>query len=350
MMSSAELAAAVDRFPRVRIANTPTPIEPLPHLGADLGIALSVKRDDYTGIAFGGNKVRQLEFYFGAALEQGADTVLITGAIQSNYARTAAAVARRLGMDCHIQMEERVPDVSSVYRQNGNVLLERLLGATLHEFPDGEDEKGADASVRAIADDLRSAGHNPYVIPLGSDHPPLGALGYVLAAAEVAAQMEVAGTFDEIVIASGSSLTHVGLLFGLRALGLDTVVNGVCVRRDADAQKARVLDRLQALEEMTGVAPSISPNDVRLFDSPLAPGYGQLNSATLDAIVRTARAEGLFLDPTYTGKAMAGLIDLTERAELSGDRILFWHTGGQPALFGYADQLESASISQGVDR
>jgi len=343
MISSDELVAAVERFPRVHIAHTPTPIEHLSNLGADLGISLFVKRDDYTGIGFGGNKVRQLEFYFGSALEQGADTVLITGAVQSNFSRTTAAIARKLAMECHIQLEDRVPHVGDLYRDNGNVLLERLLGATIHEFPEGENEAGADASMQAIARGLRQEGRKPFIIPLAADHPPLGALGYVLGAVELAQQMETEGRFDEIVVASGSSLTHIGLLFGLRALGIDVAVRGVCVRRDALAQESRIVDRLAALGTMMGLDVLVEKGDISLYDGTLAPGYGRLNPATMDAIVQTARGEGLFLDPTYTGKAMAGLIDLSRRAELAGDRILFWHTGGQPALFGYADQLASLS-------
>lgn len=343
MVTPDALIAAVEQFPRAVLAHTPTPVEALSNLGADLGISLSVKRDDCTGIAFGGNKVRQLEFYFGAALAEGADTVLITGAVQSNFARSTAAIARRLDMECHIQLEDRVPEVSDLYRENGNVLLDRLLGATLHRFSDGENEAGADASLRSIAAELEAAGRHPFIIPLGEDHLPLGALGYIVAAIELAAQMETIEPFDEIVIASGSSLTHVGLLFGLRALGIDVPVHGICVRRDARAQMARVSGRLRDLEGLIGLRVGIEPADIRLFDGALAPGYGRLSPATTDAILRTARREGLFLDPTYTGKTMAGLIRLAETGGLAGDRVLFWHTGGQPALFGYADQLNAVA-------
>ncbi len=326
-------------FPRASAAHTPTPLEPLPRLGAELGLELYVKRDDCTGLAFGGNKVRQLEFYLGAALAERADTILITSAVQSNFVRAAAAMARRFGMACHIQLEERVPDVGEVYRQNGNVLLDRLLGATLHGYPEGEDEAGADAAVMALAGELRSRGHRPYVIPLAAGHPPLGALGYVLAARELAGQLAAIEPLDEIVVASGSALTHTGLLYGLRALGLDIPVRGICVRRDAAAQAARVAKRVDDLGELTGRRVTVGEADIRMFDGTLAPGYGRLNDATTDAIARTARREGLFLDPVYTGKAMAGLIELARTGGLAGGRVLFWHTGGQPALFGYADQL-----------
>jgi D-cysteine desulfhydrase/L-cysteate sulfo-lyase len=339
MITPDTLISAVERHPRVVVAHTPTPIEALANLGADLGVSLYVKRDDCTGIGFGGNKVRQLEFYLGAALNEGADAVLITGAVQSNFTRTAAAMARKLDMECHIQLEERVADVSDLYRENGNVLLDRLVGATIHSFPDGENEAAADASLRAIADQLQAAGRNPYIIPLGVDHPPLGALGYIIAAVELAEQLETIERFDKIVVASGSSLTHVGLLFGLRALGIDTEVYGICVRRDADSQRERVVARIRDLGELMDLSVDIGPADIQLFDGTLAPGYGRLNTSTTDAILRTARREGLFLDPTYTGKAMAGLIHLAQTGGLAGNRVLFWHTGGQPALFGYADQL-----------
>lgn len=330
---------ALRPFPRASVAHTPTPLEPLANLGAELGLDLYVKRDDCTGLAFGGNKVRQLEFYLGAALADRADTILITSAVQSNFVRTAAAMARRFGMACHIQLEERVPDVSDVYRSNGNVLLDRLLGAVLHGYPEGEDEAGADAAVQALAGELRSRGQRPYVIPLAADRPPLGALGYVLAAKELAAQLATIEPLDEIVVASGSALTHTGLLYGLRALGLDIPVHGICVRRDATAQAARVARRVKDLGEMTGLSVAVGAADIRMFDGTLAPGYGRLNGATTDAIEQTAQREGLFLDPVYTGKTMAGLIELARTGGLAGRRVLFWHTGGQPALFAYADQL-----------
>lgn len=343
MITPDALISAVDRYPRVVVAHTPTPIEALDNLGSDLGISLHVKRDDCTGTGFGGNKVRQLEFYLGAAVNEGADTVLITGAVQSNFARTAAAMARRLDMECHIQLEDRVAPVSVLYRENGNVLLDRLLGATIHRFPEGENEAGADAALSAIADELQAAGRRPYIIPLGMDHPPLGALGYIVAAVELAEQFERIERFDEIVVASGSSLTHVGLLFGLRALGIDIAVHGICVRRDAESQRARVAARIRDLGELMDLKVGIDPADIQLFDGALAPGYGRLNTITTDAILRTARREGLFLDPTYTGKAMAGLIHLARTDRLAGNRVLFWHTGGQPALFGYGDQLSMST-------
>ena len=209
------LLSALDKFPRVRLGHAPTPLDPAPALGGELGIELHIKRDDCTGLAFGGNKVRQLEFYVGAAVAEGADTLLITGAVQSNFVRLAAAAARTQGMDIHIQLEERVPDVDESYRASGNVLLNKLLGAHLTSFPVGEDESAADASLEARASELAKSGRRPFVVHLGVDHPPLGALGYVVAAREFNEQAAARGlAFDHVVLASGSALTHGGFLVG----------------------------------------------------------------------------------------------------------------------------------------
>ena len=163
---NASILKRLEKFPRRRIAHLPTPLETMENLSKQFeDVSLFVKRDDCTGLGFGGNKVRQLEFYFGQAIEEGADTILITGAVQSNFVRTAAAGARKLGMDCHLQLEERVPDVDELHRSSGNVLLDNLLGATLHFYPSGEDESDADANMERIATELREAGTRPYVIP-----------------------------------------------------------------------------------------------------------------------------------------------------------------------------------------
>ena len=233
----------LDELPRVPLGHVPTPIEAMPNLAARLGTAarLFVKRDDCTGLAFGGNKVRQLEFYVGEAGARGADTILITGAVQSNFARLAAAAARTLGMDCHVQLEDRVPGTGQLYRESGNVLLDRMLGATLHAYPTGEDEAGADRRLDDLAAALARDGRRPYVIHLGPDYPPLGALGYVVAAREIHAQLAAQDlAVDEIVVPSGSGATHAGLLFGLRVLGWTGTVTGVCVRRAAAQQRARI--------------------------------------------------------------------------------------------------------------
>ena len=252
-MSSA--LVAVDRFPRVRLGHAPTPLEPAPRLGAALGVELWVKRDDCTGLALGGNKVRQLEFPLGEARARGADTVLVTGAVQSNLVRVAAAGARRLGMEAHLQLEERVDEAGDLYRASGNVLVDRLLGATLHSFPVGEDETAADASLERLARALAAEGRRPYVIHSAPGHPPLGGLGYVVAAEEVVTQSRGLGIgFDAVVCASGSGLTHAGVLVGLRAIGEKTPVHGICVRREARRQGARVASVAAELAAMIRAA------------------------------------------------------------------------------------------------
>jgi len=331
-----------DDFPRTILAHAPTPIEKMENLTAHLGgPALWVKRDDCTGLAFGGNKARQIEFYFGEAQAQGADTVLITGAVQSNFVRTVAAAAAKLGMDCHVQLEERVKGVDDTYRTSGNVLLDRVLGAHIHSYPDGEDEVGADRALGAIADDLKAQGRKPYIIPLSPGHPPLGAFGYVVAARELLAQMATEGLdFAEVVLASGSTSTHAGMLHGLRALGSDLPVLGVCVRRSAELQAPRVKARCDDIAELLGTETCVTEADVRVTDVALAPGYGQLNTMTLEALELAAQKEGLVLDPVYTGKVFAGMVHwVRDGAYGDGDNVLFLHTGGQPALFAYEPKL-----------
>ena len=330
-------------FERATLAHRPTPLEPMPNISVDLGGPdVWVKRDDCTGLGMGGNKARQLEFYFGDALARGADTVLITGAVQSNYVRATAAAAAKLGMGCEIQLEERVRGMDETYRCSGNVLLDQLFGARLHSYPEGEDETGADAELDAIAERLRSQGKSPYVIYLSEGHQPLGALGYVEAAREILEQAAVLGAdFEAIVVPSGSGATHAGLLVGLRAAGSEVPVHGISVRRDAKSQAERILRTARTTgEELLGVADLVNETDVVVHDDWLAPGYGHPSEDTLEAIKIVAQREGLLLDPVYSGKAFAGLVGLVRRGDLrSHASILFIHTGGTPALFGYANLL-----------
>ena len=329
-------------FPRTKLAHIPTPIEEMPNLAKELNVpSLYVKRDDCTGLAFGGNKARQLEYYFGEALDLGADTVLITGAVQSNYARMTAAAACRLGLKCHIQLEDRVPETNELYKTSGNVLLDRLMGSELHFFPEGEDEEAADLELERIADDLRNKGAKPYVIHLGPGHPPLGALGYIDAAIEFSNQVKEMGLkIDEIVLPSGSGLTQGGLLFGCRSMGNSVHITGNCHRRPALHQEKRIADVLEDLSKMLNVPNPTAQKDIALFDGVMAPGYGQLNDETREAIHLAAQKEALFCDPVYSGKALAGMIALIRQGQIDREKgILFWHTGGQPAIFGYGNTL-----------
>ena len=337
------ISANLDLLPRTSLAHTPTPIERLNNLSGALGGGtLYVKRDDCTGLAMGGNKARQLEYYFGEALQQNADTVLITGAVQSNFVRMAAAGAAKLDLDCHIQLEERVGDTGADYRQSGNVLLDRLLGATIHTYPEGEDENGADANLNRIADQLRAKGRRPYIIPLAPGHPPLGALGYVRAASELVGQLkDLEDEIDDIFVASGSGSTHAGLLFGLRSLNWLKPVIGVCVRRDRTSQHHRISHRCEEIAALLKSDNPVKPEDIKITDETFEPGYGKLNDQTLEAIDLCARREGLLLDPVYTGKSMAACLNHVRNQDESLS-TLFIHTGGTPGLFGYSRELKLA--------
>jgi len=341
----ASVLGSFTTFPRTRLAAAPTPLEAMPNLSQHLcGPNLFVKRDDLTGLAFGGNKARQLEYYFGEALAQSANVVLITGAVQSNFVRSAAAAAAKLGLKCHVQLEERVPGIDETHRNSGNVLLDRLLGATLHHYPEGENEAGADRQISGIAEALKANGDRPYIIPLSPGHPPLGALGYVAAAEEILGDLKRDNLkIDEIVVASGSTSTHAGLLFGLRALGSNIPVIGVCVRRPADQQSPRVMARCQEIASLLDAELPVTNEDVITTDATLAPGYGQLNAMTLEALQLAASKEALILDPVYTGKVFAGMIHRIRHGGYPSDaNVLFIHTGGQPALFAYEPEITQA--------
>ena len=337
-------------LPRISIHPAPTPIERLDRLGQRFNHSLLfVKRDDCHGLAFGGNKVRQLEYYFGDATARGADTILVTGAVQSNFARLTAAFAAKLGMECHIQHENRVADVDDEYLTSGNVLLAKMLGAHLHPYPDGEDEAGADRAMRELAATLRQRGRKPYVIPLAPGHPPYGALGYVLAAAEILEQIKNLGCrFDKILVASGSGNTHAGLLFGLRALNSDVSVIGSCVRRAKSLQFERIRIRCSEIAELLDLDSPIADKDIELCDYHLAPGYGKASGRVLDTISLAAATEALLVDPTYTGKAFATFIDQISHAA-HDEGIMFIHTGGTPGLFAYkskiAEHLQGATAN-----
>lgn len=338
-----------DKYPRVDLSHTPTPLETLNNLSDKLqGPRIWAKRDDCTGLAMGGNKARQLEFYIGDAVSKGADTLLTTGAVQSNHVRMTIAAARKLGLEVEVQLEKRVEGRQQEYYDSGNPFLMKMMGAKIHYYPVGEDEEGADKAMYARAEEIRNAGGNPYVIPLSGNHTPYGSLGYVKCAEELMLQFQQRSlTVDGIVLASGSATTHAGMLAGLRALGSKIPVYGFCVRRDQAAQAERVLNKSNTVAEMIGCPGAVTEDDVWVDDMMLRPGYGQLNEDLLEAMRLTARCEGLLLDPTYTGKAMAGLIHLVTSGHFHRDQnILFLHTGGTPALFGYPEILEDTQTDK----
>lgn len=326
---------------KLNIVCEPTPLAASGRLSELLGVELFIKRDDLAGPTLGGNKARQLEYYFGAALSEGADTILITGAVQSNFARLAVAVARAQGMHPIVQLEDRVPGKSDQYRESGNVFLSRLMDAEIMTYPLGEDEAGADGALQERADALKVEGRRPYVIHLSEGHPPLGALGYVDAAKETLDQKD---DFDVFVVASGSGSTHAGLLAGLRGAGSGARVIGSCVRRSAAQQGPRVFRTMKLLARLYPGAASVADADIRVWDGALTPGYGQLGPPGIDAIKTMAIYEGLMLDPVYTAKSFAAVLALVESGEITrGSRVCYVHTGGLAALFAYEDVIASCS-------
>lgn len=322
------------RFPRLSLGHWPTPLEPLSRLSEALdGPRLYIKRDDCTGLATGGNKTRKLEFLLAAALDRQADIILTQGAVQSNHARQTAAGAARLGLDCHILLEQRISDAPTVYGESGNVFLDRLFGATLETRPGGSDMQ---AELEALAERLRAAGRRPYLIPGGGSNP-LGALGYVEAARELLEQAERQKLrIDHIVHATGSAGTQAGLVAGLELAGADIPVHGVSVRFDRATQIDKVHALARATAQLLGDADSVRREAVRVEDGYVGSGYGLPTSGMVEAIRLLARTEGILLDPVYSGKGMAGLIGMIGAGRFRGDEtVVFLHTGGAAALSAY---------------
>jgi L-cysteate sulfo-lyase len=322
------------RFPRVRLTQAPTPLELMPRLSARLGgPRLWIKRDDCTGLATGGNKTRKLEYLIGEALAQEADVVITQGATQSNHARQTAAAAARLGLACEILLENRTSSAELDYLNSGNVLLDRLLGATLQRHPAGTD---MDAAMATRADELRARGKRPYVIPGGGSNP-VGALGYVTAALELVEQANNARLDIRLLVtATGSTGTQAGLVAGLQGCRSGIPVLGICVRAPRATQEDRVYALAQRTAELLGVPDAVAREHVVANSDYVGAGYGVPTEGMFEALELVARTEGILLDPVYSGKAMAGLIDLVRRGQFTrDDDIVFLHTGGAAGLFGY---------------
>jgi len=330
-------------FPRVELSHRPTPLELLNNISAEFGTNVWIKRDDCTGLAFGGNKSRQLEFYIGQAMQQGADTLLTTGAIQSNHVRMTVAAARKMGLEVEVQLEHRVARDQPEYHNSGNPFLVRLMGAKIHYYPEGEDEAGADQALEQRAAEIEKVGGKAFVIPLSNAHTPYGALGYVDGAEELMAQLKERQIEPvRFIVPTGSASTHTGFLLGVRACGSSIPVHGVCVRRDARSQLQRVSTKLKSVIEAIGIDINIPDADIICDDSMLSPGYGLLNDATVTAIRYLARREGILLDPTYSGKTFAVLLEMLQRGDFSADdHVVFLHTGGAASVFAYPELVEN---------
>lgn len=318
-----------------RLGFFPTPLVELPRLAERLGgPRIVMKRDDQTGLAMGGNKTRKLEYLLADALARGADTLVTAGAAQSNHCRQTAAAAAAHGMECHLVLGGSEPGAAS-----GNYLLDRLLGARVHWA--GESRKGE--TIPSIVAALVREGRRPYEIPYGGSNE-LGAAAFVEAMVEVDAQLaDTNRPKTHVVFASSSGGTHAGLILGKHLLGTDVRLIGIQIDKEGvegDAFRKRVADLARSTAEFLDIHADVSEADVDLRPGYVGEGYGVLSDLDRRAITETARAEGILLDPVYTGRAMGGLIDLIERGEFAPeDTVLFWHTGGTPALFACSEQL-----------
>ena len=324
----------LSRFPRVRLAHLPTPLEPLAALTKHLGgPRIYVKRDDCTGLALGGNKTRKLEFLMADVLAQGADTVITCGGAQSNHVRQTAAAAAKLGLKCALVQQQTDPWDEPGFTETGNMLLDRLLGASLHPVATEDDRA---AGMETLADDLRGQGAKPYIIPGGGSNA-LGGLGYVGCALEILAQANaMVLAVDAIVLATGGGGTQGGLVAGL--VGANSGIRAIGIEIDAEGEA--VADRVHAVAqgsaELLGIRGSVPRDDVEVAYGYAGEAYGVPTPEMVEAVKLLARIEGLILDPSYTGKAMAGLIDLVAKGRFTkSDTVVFIHTGGMPALFAY---------------
>jgi L-cysteate sulfo-lyase len=322
------------RFPRVGLGHFPTPLEKLENLTKALGgPEIYIKRDDCTGLATGGNKTRKLEFLVADAMAKGADTLVTQGATQSNHVRQTAAAARKVGMTCHALLERRVENAGDNYETAGNVLLDDMLRLEYAFRPNGSD---MNAEAMALADTLREKGKKPYFIPGGGSNT-IGALGYAHAAMELVYQADTSGlNIDKIVHATGSAGTQAGLLAGLHAISAPIDVIGISVRAQREVQIKNVHKLAVATADLIGVKAELPIEMVEAYDEYVGPGYGQPTDKMVDAIAMLASEEGIFLDPVYSGKGMAGMIGLVEKGILKkGETVVFIHTGGSAALFAY---------------
>jgi len=328
----------LSKLPRQSLGFLPTPLIELKRLSNFLkGPRIWIKRDDQTGLAFGGNKTRKLEFLVGAALAQGADTLVTGGAAQSNHCRQTAAAAAMCGLECHLALGGAAPAAPQI--ANGNLLLNGLLGAHIHWC--GEQRKGE--QIPQLVAQLKAAGKSPYVVPYGGSSK-VGALGYVDAVRELDTQLNAIGEkISHMVFASSSGGTHAGLILGKQIFGIESNIIGILIEKESAGEvplEQTIVALANDVAVYLGVDARFSQNDVQLNADYLGGGYGVVGDLEREAIALLASQEGILLDPVYTARAMAGLIDLIRRGEFSpDDNVLFWHTGGGPALFAYANAL-----------
>lgn len=326
------------RFPRRRYTEAATPIEKLERLSKHLGGPnIYIKRDDLLGLTGGGNKTRKLEFLVADALVQGADTLITVGAVQSNHCRLTLAAAVKEGLKCQLLLEERVEN-SYNPRASGNNFLFQLLGVEKIKVVPGGSNLAAE--MQTLADDLAASGRKAYIIPGGGSNK-LGSLGYVNCAEEILRQsFDMGLSFDHIVCSSGSGGTHTGLIAGLIGNNANIPLTGISVRAEKDAQEEKLHALASEVADLLGIRGGVPREAITVLDDYVGAGYSLPTEGMIEAVQLFARLEGILLDPVYTGKTAAGLIDLVRKGKFkSSDKVLFVHTGGSPALYAYQETV-----------
>ena len=330
----------LEKFARYPLTFGPTPIEKLQRLSAHLGGAVDIfaKRDDCnSGLAFGGNKIRKLEYIVPDAIAAGADTLVTIGGVQSNHTRQVAATAAKIGMKCRLVQESWVPFEDAVYDRVGNILMSRVMGAEIELVNEGFDIGIRESWERAIAD-VKAKGGKPYAIPAGASVHPLGGLGYVGFAEEVRQQEAALGLrFDYVIVCTVTGSTHAGMVVGFAKDGRQRNVIGIDASFTPAKTRAQVLDIARKTADLVGLGHGIEDEDVVLNEDYAYPVYGVPSAETNEAIRLSARLEGMMTDPVYEGKSMQGLIDLVRKGFFpAGSKVLYAHLGGVPAINGYS--------------
>ena len=332
------------QFPRRRYTAGQTPLEELPRLTKMFGPNIYMKRDDLLGLAGGGNKTRKLEFLVADALIAGADTLITCGAVQSNHCRLTLAAAVKEGLKCRFVLEERVPKSYKPDASGNNFLFNMLGIEKVKVVPSGSDMMKA---MQAVADEVTAEGRKAYIIPGGGSNP-IGATGYVACAEEILAQAFDQGiNFDYIVTTSGSAGTHAGLVVGFYGNNSNIPVIGINISRQKGPQENLVYNLVERTAAHVGIKGTIPREAVQCFEEYVGPGYSLPTPEMVKTVKLVAQTEGILLDPVYTGKAMAGMLDLVQKGFFKmGQNILFVHTGGSPALYHYADYFDFAKKGQ----
>ena len=330
-----ELKEKIDQIPRIKLAHLPTPLEDMARLTKALnGPHLWIKRDDCTGLAFGGNKERKTEYVMADALSKKADVVITTGGIQSNHVRATSSAARKCGLKAILVLTGKEPKT-----YDGNLLLDHLLGSEIRFFKGTQKDWEKTHPMEKIAKELAKQGHTPYIIPAGASYP-IGAIAYMNALLELLNQARDTNLkIDYIVHAAGSGGTQAGLILAKQILKSSTAILGINVEPGNNWLIKKTVDIANATASLLRIKETVKPKDVMLRNYS-KPGYGVLSSEAKKAIELTAKTEGILLDPMYTGKAMAGVIDMTRQNQFKkSDNIVFIHTGGTPTLFPYKSDL-----------